>query len=516
MLENRRIRPVNRRETLEFLGASATALAMNRSGFGQSLEAPPLPADQRWLARLADGIADGIDSVTTIEGTLPAEIHGTLYRNGPGLFERAGFRKRTLLDGDGMIRAFTFANGKVRFRTRFVSTEKFVREASANKFLFPTWTTPAPGFFENVPEIPRKSQAGVAAVVKSGVLYAFDEVAKPYTLSTESLTTQQQIDPAGIGAEGSPRDYKAHTKTDGETGAWVLTGTSGQRRQQLHVVVLDARGKSLAQSHTSNPRDDYFHDFFWTGRHAVFHLQPTPLSPLPMLMGFRTYVDSLSWRPDLGSLLLVVDPSGGAEPIALELPATWMWHSVNGYEHGNSIIADFIGYAAPDHFFGPHAVFRSIMTGQAGIATSPGELRRFVIDLSRRTARLETVVGEHFEFPTTNPRVQGHPYGFAYCAIGDIARSWFHDGVAKIDVESGKYEQFRFGSRTYVGEPVFVPAADSRVEDAGWLLCEVLDGRTERSELAIFDAQALPSGPVAKVKLAHHLPFSFHGWWQPA
>jgi all-trans-8'-apo-beta-carotenal 15,15'-oxygenase len=415
-----------------------------------------------------------------------------------------------------MIRVFTFSDGKVRFRTRFVATEKLTREAQAARFLFPTWTTPAPGFFGNLPEIPAKSQAGVTAVVKSGVLYAFDEVGDPYALSPETLTTTQQIDPRGVGAVGSPRAYKAHTKTDGETGAWVLTGTSGQPHQQLHAVVIDSKGTPQADVHTPNPRGDYFHDFFWTGRHVVFHLHPTPLSPLPMLMGLRTFVDSLSWRPELGSLLIVVDPTGSAAPITLDVPATWMWHSLNAYERDNTIIADFIGYDAPDHFFGPDAAFRTIMTGRAGVASSPGKLRRITIDLSRRTARLETVVSEHFEFPTTSSRVQGHAYRFGYSAIGDITRSWFHDGIAKIDVDSGKYEEFRFGSPTYVGEPVFVPRLDSQAEDAGWLLCEVLDGRTERSDLAIFDARSLRSGPLARVKLAHHLPFSFHGWWQPA
>jgi all-trans-8'-apo-beta-carotenal 15,15'-oxygenase len=517
MLTNMVMRSVgmmNRRETLSLLGASAATLAMTRSAFG---EAPLLPQDQRWLTHLADGLSvDRIDSVPTVEGRLPADLAGTLYRNGPGLFERDHYRKSTILDGDGLIRAFSFADGRVRFRTRFVATDKFIHEASAQRFLYPTWTTPAPRFFENLPEIPTRSQAGITAVVKNGVLYAFDEVGHPYALDPDSLVTMRQVDPQGVDAQNSPRAYKAHTKTDGPTGAWVLAGTSGQPHQQLHAVVMDANGRPQAQSHTPNPRGDYFHDFFWTGRHVVFHLHPTPLAPLPMLMGFRTYVDSLSWRPDLGSLLLVVDPFGTEAPVTMEIPASWMWHSVNAYERGNTIIADFVGYDAPDHFLGPRAAFRTVMTGRTGVANSPGMLRRAVLDLTRRSARLETVVSEHFEFPTVSPHVQGYRYRFGYCAIGDITRSWFHDGVAKIAVESGQYEQFRFGPQCYVGEPVFVPHPRSRAEDAGWLLCEVLDGRTGLSELVVFDAQTVSSGPVASVKLGRPLPFSFHGWWQPA
>src|SRR6516164_8598404 len=97
---------IDRRTAIGYLGASAATLAFDAPARAEA-HTPRLPADQAWLAQLAEGLPDAIDCVPVIEGDVPAALRGTLYRNGPGLFERRGFRKSTLLDGDGMIRAFT-------------------------------------------------------------------------------------------------------------------------------------------------------------------------------------------------------------------------------------------------------------------------------------------------------------------------------------------------------------------------------------------------------------------------
>src|SRR6185369_6037451 len=206
--------------------ATVTAAADSRADAGQR-------GSDWWPAKLGQGTREEFDYIPEIEGRLPTGLTGTLYRNGPGLYERAGFKKWNLLDGDGMIRATSFAGGSVRFRTRFVRTRKFEAEEKAGRFLYPTWTTPAPRRWENIPGYPSLGQAGVTAVIKGGRLHAFDEVGLPYGLDPASLDTTGLIDPdPGAPAKG-PSDYKAHTKTDGESGDWVLTGTRGQVKQDL-------------------------------------------------------------------------------------------------------------------------------------------------------------------------------------------------------------------------------------------------------------------------------------------
>ena len=496
------------------LSTGAIVGSMGCSGASPPAAATPaLSPEHAFLAKLGQGLSEEFDYLAEVDGRLPGRLSGTLYRNGPGLFERGGTKKWNLLDGDGMLRVTSFADGQARFRTRFVRTAKYDAEQKAGAFLYPTWATPASGSFTNIPS---RSQAGITPVVKNGVLFAFDEVSVPYTLDPLSLATTGTADPCE--AVDGPASYKAHTKTDGETGRWVLVGGRGQRNPDLHVVVNDASGKALAHVSTPNPRSGYtyYHDFFWTGREVVFHLQPAFLSPVPMLLGTRTFVDSLSWQPDKGGMLLVVDPSGARAPLSLDVPPVWMWHVLNAYRSGDTIVADFVGYDAPDHFLGPEATFRTIMQGREGVANSPGKLRRFTIDLPSKRARLETIADGHYEFPIAAPQQTGRKHRYAYLASGDLSRSWYHDGVARIDTDSGQRREFRFGPGHYVGEPVFAPNPRAHDETDGWLLCEVLEGKSERSMLAVFDARRVEDGPVARVQLRHHLPISFHGWWQAA
>ncbi len=505
---------LTRRDSLMLAGAAVLAGCAPGLG-GDVAAAPPLPPDRQWLARLGQGLPAEVDYPAVVEGRLPDRLAGTLYRNGPGLFERDGFRKWTLLDGDGLIRATRLSGGRAQFTARFVRTEKFRAEDRAGRFLYPTWTTPAPGFFDNIPGIPGQSQAGVTPVVRNGQLYAFDEVGLPYVLDPRTLETVGSVDPAGAPDGAGPLTYKAHTKIDAATGNWILVGSS-DRMSMLHAVVQDPSGRRIAHTAVRSPRSCYFHDVFWTGRRVVFHLQPAlfPQLPLGLLTGASTYADSLDWRPEAGSVLLVVDPMGAEPPVPVEANAGWMWHTLNACEQDGEIVADYVGYDTPDHFLGPQAVLRTVMQGRAGVATSPGTLRRLVINTGRRRARVETVADGHFEFPIIHPARAGRRHRFGYMASGRIADSWFHDGVARIDTASGSRAEFRFGPQHYVGEPVFArdPAGDG--EDQGWLLCEVLDGAVGTSFIAVFDAAQVADGPVAQVRLRHHLPFSFHGWWQ--
>ena len=61
--------------------------------------------------------------------------------------------------------------------------------------------------------------------------------------------------------------------------------------------------------------------------------------------------------------------------------------------------------------------------------------------------------------------------------------------------------------------PVFVERGKDAAEGDGWLLAVVWRARENRSDLAVFNAQDIGSGPTALVHLGHRVPDGFHGNW---
>jgi len=184
---------ISRRRLLLLAGETAAALTL-----GGCASSPPLRKDvfadfgdeERPYLGLATSLREEYSYEARVEGKLPDGLRGTLYRNGPGLFDRGGLRKRNLLDGDGMVQSFRFHERGVHYRNRFVRTEKFKAEQAAGRFLYASWSTQAPGGFPaNFLRVGITAEADVTVFPWQGKLYAFDECSLPYELDPQTLAT---------------------------------------------------------------------------------------------------------------------------------------------------------------------------------------------------------------------------------------------------------------------------------------------------------------------------------------
>jgi all-trans-8'-apo-beta-carotenal 15,15'-oxygenase len=510
---------LSRRRLLILAGQATAALAS--SGCATS---PPLKKEVfedfgdagRPYLGLATSLRGEYSYQAQLEGAIPNQLRGTLYRNGPGLFDRGGLRKRNLLDGDGMVQSFRFHDTGVQYRNRFVRTEKFLVEQAADRFVYPSWSTQAPGgFWANFLGAGKLTgQAGITVFPWQGKLYAFDECALPYELDPESLET------SGISRLGLPDGftiYAAHAKTDPRNGDWLHFGVLYGPSPKLHVTVFEKGGALKLHRVFPMPRNVYMHDWFVSERHLIFSLHPVEIGFWSVFFGQKSLADALSWRPEEGNLVMVLDRNGDTPPLILESSARFMWHSCNAFEKGAEIVADFVGYQNPDHFVGADPVATAVMAGRRGRFAFPGTLQRYLINPVQRSIREEMLGEGSYEWPRVNELQRCQDYRYAYL-VKTRPGDFFWTIVSRFDVRSGRCENYDFGAGCYLTEPVFVPLpgrsyGPGDFSESGYLLVEAYDSATRKSFLAILQAENLRAGPVALVHLKHHVPFSYHGWW---
>jgi all-trans-8'-apo-beta-carotenal 15,15'-oxygenase len=506
------INDISRREFLHLAAGAGAALSLGgcAGNTAVSLEKADLGLRNFPYRGLATSLREERSYWPAVEGRLPAELRGVLYRNGPALFDRGELRKRIILDGDGMAQRFHFGPDGVHYANRFVRTPKFREEEAAGRFLYPSWSTLLPGgIFTNFLGPARlRSTAAVTVFMIGGRLFAFDEFAYPFELDPATLETRGE---STFGMDRDSTIFSAHAKRDPATGAWYFFGIWYGRRPTLHLSVIGPDARPLRHRAIPMPRFHYFHDWFVGPRHLVVSLQPVEVDVWPALFGLRSVYDSLRWLPEKGNLLMVIPRDLSGEPLLLEAEARFMWHTVNCFEDGGELVADFVGYDDPLQFVGPRPVVRALMEGSAGEGGAPGLLRRYRIDPAARKVREEVLARGRMEWPRIDEGERCARHGAIYLADGP-PEEFFWKGTVRIDTATGREERFGFGPDVFALEPVFVPRPGGG-KGEGWLLVQCHDGVSQRSFLAVLDARHVGDGPLALVRLEHHVPFSYHGWW---
>ena len=442
--------------------------------------------------------ADAPDLI--VHGEVPADLEGVFYRNGPEPLYPPREGEYHWFDGDGMVYAFHIAGGRVAMRNRWVRTEKFELEKAAGKRLFGLLGNPMTA--DSAVQGKRYNTGNTNVILHGGKLLALMEGSTAVALDPRGLETLGEHDYDGT----ITTTFSAHPKVDHATGELVNIGAlinGPMGAAELRYDVIRADGSVRKAEIIPMPHMALMHTFFLTENWAVFPVTPIDVDPMRFMKGGPV----TAWVNDRPTRIAVMPREGTAADVRwFDYEPRHMFHELNVWEEDGRIVADV---AAADGT----ALFPDETGARQTHRDTAQSLRRWTIDPVGGSLKEETLNDRDIQFPRPDDRLMTRKTRQAFANINLNSRDGRVEGmdaVLRFDTISGTEDIHHFGNGASAGEFVFAPRLGSTGEADGYAMTIVHPAGNGPSELAIFAAENIAAGPLARVEIPFRVPSGFH------
>ncbi|XP_042369279.1 beta-carotene oxygenase 1, like [Plectropomus leopardus] len=503
-----------------------------------------------------------------VKGSLPSWLQGTLLRNGPGLFSVGKCEYNHWFDGMSLIHSFTFSNGEVAYRSKFLKSETYKRNIKADRIVvseFGTMIYPDPcknifsrAFTHLSNIIPDFTDNNLINIIRYG---------QDYYASSE-VNYMNQIDPATLETVGriNYRNHialnlaTAHPHYDSEGNTYNM-GTAimglGLPKYVIFKVPADSSDKernkpalrkvqqvcSIPMRSTLYP--SYFHSFGMTENYIVFVEQPFKLDIVKLATAYFRGVNwgsCLKFDKDDTTLFHVINrKTGKAVSTRFYGDAMVVFHHINAYEADGHVVFDLISYKNSnlyDMFY-----IQNLRQGTSNFIESnkhfsPPVCQRFVLPLSvhkdsPRGSNLVTLedtmaqavmqedgdvycqpdtLFEGLELPQINYSFNTKKYRYFYGSR--VEWSPHPNKIAKFDIVTRKHIEWR-QENCFPSEPVFIASPGAVEEDDGVILSSIVSSDPKISPfMLVLNAKNLEE--IARASIPTTVHMDLHGLFIPA
>ena len=302
---------------------------------------------------------DYVIAAADIEGKIPPDLQGTLFRSMPSRFERGDVAYGHYLDGDGYIARLSIRDGKVSFKSKFVQTEAYVEEETADSIIYRnTFRTQRKDYSNmfggvicpnNAFDLKLKNSANTNAVYWAERLMVFFEAGLPHRIDPCTLDTIGE-DSMEIGIKSGmsvviPNLRKlskevhdnlfgssmtAHPKIDKEANRMVSWSWAAEvdplkgplnTNPRINIYEWDEDMQPVGSivTHKLQSTSVSPHDFSITPHHYVFIENRVSGDTLPYILGTKCPAACVDIQPSKNMILNVVDrPSVSKSPASME------------------------------------------------------------------------------------------------------------------------------------------------------------------------------------------------------
>lgn len=500
-------------------------------------------------------------AIEDIVGKIPEALSGTIFRNGPGNFERGSKRYKHVLDGDGLLCRFSLdgKTNRARFAAKFVQTPWLDEELEANDILFRNTfgTQPEGGWLSNVGKIALKNPANTHVIVGMGdKCLALWEAAPPCKIDpktldyvgVETFDGQGDLPASGLTvttgvaaldrAIGAGRAFTAHPREDRKRGrmvgwSWAAPLVGDSLSAKIHEWDM-ATGELLHTTETKLPSPVAPHDFALTDNWYIYVLNAMELKLAPFILGLTGPVGALCTTGQGVKLRLVPRPDGnaaGRRPLTVTTNDPYFAiHHATAFEEAAvspnaAPMLRLITAAWPRVGEGP---FLGDWGGDVPMyddgKINPTKLLQTTIRLFEDGASVErsTPMGACIDHPHVDPRFDGDAavrYVYmSYCnEEGDSGSPPI--GWARWDRQTGEKEVWLAPPNHFCEEVVVIPrpGKEEATQDEAdcWVAAMMFNADAGKSCLCILDGDNFAAGPVAQLWLKSFIPHGLHGCYTP-
>lgn len=455
------------------------------------------------------------DPLQTLSGKIPADLHGTLFRNGNGNHQHMGTPYDHVFDGDGMINKFEISSEKILYSNAYVKTHEYLKEVEAGRMLYRSFGTNLPGgWIKNIGKLQFKNAANTNVVQWGGKMLALWEGGVPHEINPQTLETIGRYYYDGVlknkfsflDSKMQPElPFSAHPKVLTEKNILYNFGTAQGKVPRLILYQVDSGGHAAIEQVIELKKLTFNHDFVVTAHEKkIFFLTPVSFNLWKTITGSKPPVESLDFRKDKNTNILIVD---GEKTHHLESDFCFIFHYLNAFEEADgTIVVDALKMAN----FPDADSNKEILQGndQTILHATP---TRYRLDVKNNRVEQSPLAEIGMELPAVHPELRGKDYQFAYgIAYTQPKNHTLLQEIVKLDVKNKSFQSIEFAD-CIPGEPIFVAKPEAKAEDDGWLLFTRYNAGKRRTIFAIADAKDLKI--IYEAALPHNIPMGFHGTW---
>ncbi|KAJ8266256.1 hypothetical protein GJAV_G00128340 [Gymnothorax javanicus] len=501
---------------------------------------------------------------TTIRGTIPAWINGSLLRNGPGKFEFGNQSYNHWFDGMALLHQFKIEGGQVSYRSRFLRSDSYKANAERNRIMVSEFGTlafpdPCKSFFQRFMSyfaMPKPTDnASVNFVKYKGDYYVSTETNFMHRVDPETLESKEKVDWSKFIAVNAAT---AHPHYDPDGTAYNM-GNSYTMKGAAYNIIRVPPGKAgpsetlegakvlCSIPSVDRGRPSYYHSFAMSQNYVVFIEQPLKMDLFTIVtskLRGKALNEGIYWDPSLDTVFHLINKRTG-KPVSVTYRAKALanFHQINAVEQDGFLLLDLcasddggaisnyliqnmrksgealdqlfesLPRAFPRRFVLPLTVDDSAPNGQ-NLNTIPSSMATAVkVAKNEVYCTHEDLHSEDLhdygglEFPQIYyAKFNTRPYRYFYgCGFKHLVG----DSLLKMDLQGKKLKVWRQPG-FFPSEPVFVPSPDATEEDDGVILSVVLTPSQENSTfLLVLDAKTFVE--LGRAEVPVNIPYGFHG-----